>query len=129
MRLKNIETKIMIIEDEQDILLLYKDFLKAKGYNVIVTSKTADDSLLDYKNFSPNITIIDYRLPNNKTGLDAAKEILNYNPDAAIIIVTAYDSIQETYNSEEAFKGKKIRLLIKPIKLAVLMETIEDIIK
>ena len=35
---------IMIIEDEQDILLLYKDYLMSKGHKVLATSTTANET-------------------------------------------------------------------------------------
>ena len=35
-------TKIMIIEDDEDILLLYKDYLKKKGHIITVSSTTAN---------------------------------------------------------------------------------------
>ena len=58
--------KVMIVEDEQDILLLYKDYLKSKGHFVIVSSTTADEVLADYEKYAPDIVIIDYKLPGKK---------------------------------------------------------------
>ena len=37
--------KVMIIEDEIDILLLYKDYLNSKGFSVQATSTTANEAL------------------------------------------------------------------------------------
>ena len=83
--------KVMIIEDEIDILLLYKDYLNNKGFSVQATSTTANEALKDYETFCPNMLILDYNLPGKLSGLEAAKQILKKYPNAPIIIVTAYE--------------------------------------
>jgi DNA-binding response OmpR family regulator len=120
--------KIMIVEDEHDLLNLYKDFLKNKGYTVLVTNTTATYIMDDYLEFKPDLIIIDYRLPGEKNGIDAAKEILLKYPSTSILLTTAYDSIRNTFDSEEIFKNKKITLVIKPIKLFVLNKLIQELI-
>ncbi len=120
--------KIMIVEDEYDLLNLYKDFLKNKGYTVLVTNTTATYIMDDYLEFKPDLIIIDYRLPGEKNGIDAAKEILLKYPSTSILLTTAYDSIRNIFDSEEIFKNKKIALVIKPIKLFVLNKLIQELI-
>lgn len=72
---KNIDKKkVMIIEDEIDILLLYKDYLNNKGFSVQVTSTTANEALKDYENFYPNMIILDYNLPGKLSGLEAVSK-------------------------------------------------------
>ena len=120
--------KVMIVEDEEDLLTLYKDFLKNKGYSVLVTNTTATHIMDDYKEFKPDIIILDYRLPDEKTGIDAAKEILLKHPSVSILLTTAYDSIQNIFNNEEIFKNKKIALVIKPIRLLLLDKLIKELV-
>ena len=54
------QLSIMIIEDEQDILLLYKDYLLSRGHKVLATSTTANEIMSDYDRIRPDIAIIDY---------------------------------------------------------------------
>ncbi|MER5174642.1 MAG: response regulator [Candidatus Nitrosocosmicus sp.] len=120
--------KVMIVEDEQDLLNLYKDFLKNKGYAVLVTNTTATHIMDDYLEFKPDLIILDYRLPDEKNGIDAAKEILLEYPSVPILLTTAYDSIKNIFNNEEMFKDKKITLVVKPIKLFILNKLIKELI-
>ena len=117
----------MIVEDEQDLLNLYRDFLKNKGYIVSVTNTTAAHILDEYLEFRPDLIILDYRLPGNKNGMDAAKDILTFYPMVSILLTTAYDSIRDIFNNEELFKNKKIELVVKPIKLNSLNKLIQEI--
>ncbi len=120
--------KVMIVEDEQDLLNLYKEFLKSKGYAVLVTNTTATHIMDDYLEFKPDIILLDYRLPGDKNGVDAAKEILEQYPEVPIMIITAYDSIRNIINGEKIFEGKKVTLVVKPIKLFLLNRLIKELL-
>ena len=120
--------KVMIIEDEIDILLLYKDYLNNKGFSVQATSTTANEALNDYENFFPNMIILDYNLPGKLSGLEAARQILKKYPSAPIIIVTAYETVRKELSNDEFFTNKNIILLLKPIKLQVLEYTIKSLL-
>jgi DNA-binding response OmpR family regulator len=118
---------IMIIEDEQDILLLYKDYLMSRGHNVVATSTTANEILSDYDRIRPDVAIIDYKLPNDKNGLDAALQILNKYPSAAILIVTAYETVTKEITKMPFLDNKRVDVLIKPLRLAQLENSIMNI--
>jgi len=118
----------MIIEDEQDLLNLYKDFLINKGYHISVTNTTASNVLSDYEEFKPDLVILDYKLPDGKNGLEAANEIFGEYPFASILIISAYDSVKQCFISEKRCVGKIIDSLIKPFKLSKLNELAVDLV-
>ena len=113
----------MIIEDEQDILSLYKDFLIRKGHHVVASSTFAEKALDDYINLRPDVVLIDYKLPG-KNGLDASKEILKEDGKARILILSAYENLREKIEKEEFFQDKNISFFIKPLRLARLEEVL-----
>ena len=119
--------KVMIVEDENDILVLYKDYLKTKGHSIIASSTTADDALMDFEKYRPDLVIIDYKLPGLKNGLQAARDIFAKFHSAKILIITAYENIKEQLNNDEFFRNKKVGIIIKPIRLARLADMILDI--
>ena len=119
---------IMIIEDEQDILLLYKDYLLSRGHKVLATSTTANEIMSDYDRIRPDIAIIDYKLPTEKNGLDAAMQILDKYPSAAILIVTAYETVRKEIAKNSLFDNKRVEILIKPLRLAQLESSIINIV-
>ena len=125
---KTDKTKVMIIEDEIDILLLYKDYLNNKGFSVQATSTTANEALNDYENFFPNMLILDYNLPGKLNGLEAARQILRKYPSTPIIIVTAYETVRSELYNDKFFADKNIILLLKPIKLQMLEYAIKSLL-
>lgn len=122
------QLSIMIIEDEQDILLLYKDYLLSRGHNVVATSTTASEIMSDYDRIRPDVAIIDYKLPSDKNGIDAAIQIIEKYPSAAILIVTAYETVSKQIAKISLFDNKRVEVLIKPLRLAQLESSIVNIV-
>ncbi|TLX81371.1 MAG: response regulator [Thaumarchaeota archaeon] len=100
--------KILIVEDEINILKPYQIKLESKGHQV-TTSQDGETCLKIYREantgivqseqthhlFKPlpfDVVIIDYRIPK-KDGMEVAKEILSINPTQRIIFASAYVKI------------------------------------
>jgi len=75
---------------------LYELILELEGYRIVGTANNGEDGVKKYKSMEirPDITLMDYRMPI-KNGLDAAKEILDFNDQSKIIFVSADVSIKE----------------------------------
>jgi DNA-binding response OmpR family regulator len=116
--------KVMIVEDELDILHLYKDFLRSRGFSVIACSIMADEVLIDYERYMPDLVIVDYKLPGKKNGLQAVREILSEHALAPILLITAFESVKKEVSEDEFFRDKRIQILIKPVKLSRLADII-----
>jgi CheY-like chemotaxis protein len=120
--------KIMIIEDEEDILILYKDFLSVLGHEIVCNSLHANNIMSDFEKNLPDICLMDYKIPGHKSGMDAAIEILTKYPLTPIIFITAYDQFQKEIANDAFFKDKNIRVLIKPVRLTEIEKVIVDLI-
>ena|SRR5215831_3966557 len=112
--------RVMIIEDELDLLILYKDYLRKKGCDVMATSTTAEEILFDYKSYRPDFLIMDYKLPGSKNGLQAAKEVFLTDAKAKIIILTAFDKVKYEMQADRYFQDKNIKVILKPIQMSQL---------
>lgn len=108
---------IMILDDEEDILKLYGDFLTRKGHRVLRTYVNADTILADIDIEPPDVYLIDYRLLGNMNGVEVAIEILKKFPAACIIFITAFELVRQEILRRDIFSGKNIDVLIKPVKL------------
>jgi DNA-binding NtrC family response regulator len=118
---------IMIVEDEEDILDVYSDFLKRKGYTIEVSAPTANEILRDYETYRPDLVIIDYRLPGSINGVEASEKILRSHPSARIIIMTAFDQVKKEIRESRFFNDKTVLVLIKPVQLSYLARLISSL--
>lgn len=114
----------MIIEDEEDILILYKDFLSGNGHDVTTIYLKGDVMIEEIDKAKSDLYLIDYRLPGNKNGIDIAAQILDKFPLAPILFITAHENLYKEISKDPIFDGKNIELLLKPVKLDKIENTI-----
>ena len=120
--------KIMILEDEEDILTLYKDYLSGLGHDVVSTYLTANNVLSEFGEKFPDVCLVDYRLPGKTNGLDAATEILNKFPSMPILFITAYEPLMREIKQNPFLEDKKISVLVKPITLEEIEKTMTNLV-
>jgi len=119
---------IMILDDEEDILKLYNDYLSSKGHKVIRTYVNADNILEDIDIECPDLYIIDYRLPGNMNGIEVAIEILKKFPSACIIFITAFEFLDREISKHDIFYDKNIDVLLKPVKLNQIQNSLVNLL-
>ena len=108
---------IMILDDEEDILTLYNDYLSRKGHRVIRTYVNSEIIIDDIDIERPDAYIIDYRLPGNRNGIEIASEILKKFPSSCIMFLTAFEFLDLEISKHDIFFDKNIEILINPVKL------------
>jgi|SRR6185503_15437756 DNA-binding response OmpR family regulator len=125
----NGKLKIMVVNDEEDILMLYSDYFSKRGHQVLKTYLTADNVMDDIERETPNMYVIDHKLPGTKNGLDLAAEILLKYPLAPILFVTANQYLDSELSKHRIFDGKKIKVLLKPARLQQIENYMLDLIR
>ncbi|MGH3083159.1 MAG: response regulator transcription factor [Gaiellaceae bacterium] len=66
--------------------------LSDAGFEVIGQSGTADDLLLKVRSYSPDVAVVDIRMPPTQTdeGLRAAQEIRAKHPDVGVLVLSQH---------------------------------------
>ena len=119
---------IMILDDEEDILVLYGDYLTKQGHRVLNTYVNGETILEDIDIERPDIYIIDYLLPGNKNGIEVASEILKKFPSSCIMFITGFELLNEEISKYDIFYGKNIEILIKPVRLRLLEDSLLNLL-
>lgn len=114
----------MILDDEEDILNLYRDYLSSKGHRVLKTYVNADTILDDIDIEFPDLYIIDYRLLGNMNGIEVAIEILKKFPSACIVFITGVELLDQEIVKHDIFTDKNIDVLLKPVKLYQIQDSL-----
>jgi DNA-binding response OmpR family regulator len=82
--------KILIVEDQKSLLLLYEEELTKEGYEVVGVAD-ADAGLEALKKARFDLIVTDIRMPG-KDGIELITQIMGQRKDIPIIINTAYQS-------------------------------------
>jgi len=66
--------------------------LRAADFDVVGCCETADDLMLKVRSYSPDVAIVDIRLPptHNDEGLRAALEIRSKHPSVGVLVLSQY---------------------------------------
>lgn len=113
-------TKLLVIDDEPNILFTIQETLQSKKLQVL-TASTAREGLAIFQREKPGVVLLDVRLPD-MSGLDAFREINRQDPRIPVVIMTAYS---RTDTAIEAMRTGAYEYLVKPVDLPKLRELVE----
>jgi len=87
--------RILLVEDDKNQLLLYKQELTLEGYNVI-TARDGIEAVDRVKEEKPDLIIMDINMPK-MNGIESLGKILSEYKKIPIIINTAYSSYKDNF--------------------------------
>jgi len=102
--------KVLIIDDEVDLCLMIRQFLRKRNYDVHI-AHTLNDGLSHLNAITPDVLFLDNNLPDG-LGWDSAASILNDNPAAELTLISAYKS-----DFSHLDIPGDVRILEKPLNL------------
>jgi len=106
------KVRILIVDDEKDMRDFLEIMLGKEGYEA-VSAPTAMIALDYYKEKSFDLVISDIRMPEME-GLEFLKALKEMDPDAIVIMITAYASVDTAI---EAMKNGAYDYFTKPFKV------------
>jgi two-component system cell cycle response regulator CpdR len=115
--------KILVAEDEPDLLHFYKIFLEGIGHGVTATVD-GQEALDEYhKEIDQggrfDLVILDYRMPR-KNGVEVADEITKIAPSQPLLLITAYAGVIDF---------KNLKVIPKPFDPDELLKLINVMVK
>ena len=117
--------KILLIDDDQGILNALAMLLENWGYSVDC-AETAEEGVSKFNSTEYGLVISDYRLPNQKTGLDVINNIKNATP---AILLTGEVDPNKLKEVKEASQTINYKILNKPVKPALLRTMLKQLLK
>ncbi|WP_035068016.1 response regulator [Nitratidesulfovibrio termitidis] len=115
--------KILVVDDEKHIRMLYQEELESEGYTVAVSD--GREPILDVvAREKPLVVVLDIKLGPDLSGLDLLQEIRRGEPTLPVILSTAYDSFQHDLKSVVAdyYVVKSVDLTELKAKVALAVE-------
>lgn len=117
--------KILIVDDEEDIVGTLRKHLKLEGYTVDI-AQSAAEAFKKVQNDKYHIVLTDIVMPE-MDGIELLREIKSYDALTQVIMMTGYSTMDKTLSSLEFGANDYI---LKPFKsVEYLMEIIDYSIK
>jgi DNA-binding NarL/FixJ family response regulator len=92
--------RVVLAEDSVLLREGVARLLEDQGFDIVAQTGTAEDLMLKVRSYSPNVVIVDIRMPPTHTdeGLRAAQEIRSTYPDVGVLVLSQY--VEATYAME-----------------------------
>ena len=114
--------RILLVEDEEHVRLLYQEELEKEGYEVVCASDGTTAVRLAVE-CPPNVVIMDINLPDKIDGIESMSRILSHDRDIPVIINTGYSEYKENFMSwaAEAYvlKSGDVTPLLEAVRTAL----------
>jgi two-component system, response regulator, stage 0 sporulation protein F len=85
--------KILLVDDEESIQLLYQEEFEEEGYRVI-PALNGEEALMKYKGDTPDIVILDIQMPG-MNGIEVLRQMKMIDSTIPVILSSAYPEFKQ----------------------------------
>lgn len=124
--MKKREIKILLADDEADILEIVGYNLELQGYQVI-TAKNGAEALVKAKKEKPHLIILDVMMPE-MDGIEACEQLRKI-PELSQTLIVFLTARGEDYSQVVGFEAGADDYITKPIKPKVLMSKVKALLR
>jgi two-component system alkaline phosphatase synthesis response regulator PhoP len=124
--MKKKDIKILLVDDEQDILEIVGYNLSQEGYQ-IVTAANGKEAIAKAKKELPQLIIMDVMMPE-MDGIEACENIRRI-PELSQVIITFLTARSEDYSQVAGFDAGADDYIAKPIKPKLLVSKVKALLR
>ena len=124
--MKKKDIKILLVDDEQDILEIVGYNLSQEGYQV-VTATTGKEAIVKAKKELPQLIIMDVMMPE-MDGMEACEAIRKL-PELSNVLITFLTARSEDYSQVAGFDAGADDYITKPIKPKLLVSKVKALLR
>lgn len=124
--MKKKDIKILLVDDEPDILEIISYNLTAEGYQVI-TAENGLEAIKKAKKHLPQLIILDVMMPE-MDGIEACEKLRGI-PDLSHTIITFLTARGEDYSQVAGFEAGADDYITKPVKPKVLVSKVKALLR
>ena len=85
--------KILVVDDEESIHLLYKEELEEEGYEVY-SALDGEEALKKFDKLKPDLVILDINMPG-MDGIEVLRQMKQERPGVPVILSSAYPEYKQ----------------------------------
>ncbi len=116
--------KVLIVDDAQFMRKKLRSCLENTGkYEVVGEAENGLLAVENYKKLKPDVVTMDIIMPE-MDGIDAVKKILEFDPNARILMVS---SVGLEQNIQEATKAGAKNFILKPFENETFLDVLDGV--
>ncbi|MGN6485743.1 MAG: response regulator [Thermomicrobiales bacterium] len=114
---------ILVINDTQEILDLFRDLLEDEGYRVTLSS-FAFQEIKDVVRINPDLVILDFLIGDEAKGWQMLQKMRMYRPTERIPVVVCTAALALVRELEGHLLTKGVVVVLKPFNIDDLLEVV-----
>jgi len=120
-------TRVLVINDDESILELFKLILEGEGFEVFV-SEEAIENIADVERVQPDLVILDLKMGMQQEGWTMMQKIRMYPPTQHIPMILCTAALNEVREQEGVLQDKGIPVVYKPFAIDELLQAIHVVL-
>jgi len=120
--------RLLILDDEQDLLYLYQLILEPEGY-LVHLAPSGFEQATDIEHFRPDLLILDYHLNLRRHGAEPLlRQLKAYPPTSALPIILCTADAYALSDLEDFLRAHHVGVILKPFAIAALVELVRHML-
>jgi CheY-like chemotaxis protein len=120
-------TRVLVINDDESILELFKLILEGEGFEVF-SSEEAIENIADVERIQPDLVILDLKMGMQQEGWTMMQKIRMYPPTQHIPMILCTAALNEVREQEGTLQDKGIPVVYKPFAIDDLLQAIHVVL-
>jgi DNA-binding response OmpR family regulator len=117
--------RIMVVNDTQEILDLFRLILEEEGYEAIPYSYAIQD-MLEVERVQPDLMIIDLVFGREKVGWQMLQKLKMLRSTASIPVIVCTAATKEVYDMEGYLRSKSVTVVLKPFDVDDMLAAVKE---
>ncbi len=117
--------KAIIVDDSKFMRKIIRETLESGGHEIVAEGENGYEGIESYKKHNPDFVTMDITM-GGKDGMKAVKEIMEFNSNARVIVISALNENTIKMNDKDINAAAYVT---KPFAKEDLLKTIEKVIK
>lgn len=117
--------RIMVVNDTQEILELFREILTDEGYEVFLYSYGIQD-LAEVQRVNPDLIILDHMIGGEAIGWQMLQKLKLNRSTATIPVVVCTAAVKAVQEMEGYMKSKNVGLVLKPFDIDDLLTAVNQ---
>lgn len=121
-------TRIMVVNDTQEILELFREILEDEGFEVVLYSYGIQD-LAEVERVEPDLIILDHIIGGEPVGWQMLQKLKMRRSTARIPVIVCTAAVKAVQEMEGYMKSKNVGLVLKPFDIDDLLLAVKQALK
>jgi two-component system response regulator VicR len=121
--------RLLVLDDEPDLLYLYQLILEPEGYLVHI-APSGFEQVTDIEHFQPDLLILDYHLSQRRRGAEPLwRQLKAYPPTSALPMILCTADAYAISDEQDLLRAHHVGVILKPFAIAALVQLVRQMLQ